>query len=479
MARASTAIGLGLGLLAGAGVVALALPALVVWDRARLPGAEEPPAVAQAPVPTMPDAAADIAADTAADADVLRFDLVRVDPESGLVTVAGIAEPGARVGVLVDGVEAETVTADHAGSFAVLFALEPSAAPRAISLAMQRPDGSVTDSADTLLISATPPRPVAAAAQAMAGEGSAAEDVPGVAIGRPDMASEAPAAQMDGAERAEAALVAADAPRPPAAAQAGDAPHGGPRADESAPPPDHAPTVDSTTAAAGAPAPQAEAEAQAAVASSPSPSSPTASPPSPSPPTVVLAGERGVRVLHSPDGDGARGPAGNVVVDAISYSAAGAVELAGRATAGAAVRLYLDNRPMETVPVGAGGAWQSALPEVDTGVYTLRVDEIDADGAVVSRFETPFRREDPARLAAAAAVDAPAESRAGSPAGPPRARVVTVQPGYTLWGISERTYGSGFLFVQVFEANRDQIRDPDLIYPGQVFALPEIADPDP
>ena len=29
------------------------------------------------------------------------------------------------------------------------------------------------------------------------------------------------------------------------------------------------------------------------------------------------------------------------------------------------------------------------------------------------------------------------------------------------------------MYVQVFEANRDKIRDPDLIYPGQVFAVPE------
>ncbi|HSF63961.1 MAG TPA: LysM peptidoglycan-binding domain-containing protein, partial [Paracoccaceae bacterium] len=53
---------------------------------------------------------------------------------------------------------------------------------------------------------------------------------------------------------------------------------------------------------------------------------------------------------------------------------------------------------------------------------------------------------------------------------------VTVQPGFTLWGIAQDRFGSGFLYVQVFEANRDQIRDPDLIYPGQVFTLPQAAD---
>ena len=53
--------------------------------------------------------------------------------------------------------------------------------------------------------------------------------------------------------------------------------------------------------------------------------------------------------------------------------------------------------------------------------------------------------------------------------------MVTVQAGNTLWGISRERYGQGILYVQVFEANRDKIRDPDLIYPGQIFNLPDDA----
>ena len=48
-------------------------------------------------------------------------------------------------------------------------------------------------------------------------------------------------------------------------------------------------------------------------------------------------------------------------------------------------------------------------------------------------------------------------------------QAVTVQQGDTLWAISDTVYGDGLLFVRVFEANRDQIRNPDLIYPGQIF----------
>ena len=53
-----------------------------------------------------------------------------------------------------------------------------------------------------------------------------------------------------------------------------------------------------------------------------------------------------------------------------------------------------------------------------------------------------------------------------------QARIVTVQPGFTLWQIASESYGDGVLYVQVFEANRDKIRNPDLIYPGQVFTVP-------
>jgi len=57
----------------------------------------------------------------------------------------------------------------------------------------------------------------------------------------------------------------------------------------------------------------------------------------------------------------------------------------------------------------------------------------------------------------------------------PKLVTVTVQPGFTLWGIAQERYGDGVLYVQVFEANRDRIRDPDLIYPGQVFTVPASA----
>ncbi|QGY00385.1 LysM peptidoglycan-binding domain-containing protein [Roseovarius faecimaris] len=179
--------------------------------------------------------------------------------------------------------------------------------------------------------------------------------------------------------------------------------------------------------------------------------------------TVLLSNDDGVRVLQpATPRDLAPDVMSSVALDAITYSQQGEVELSGRGQGDGFVRVYLDNAPVTSSRISEDGNWRTDLPEVDTGVYTLRIDETDAEGNVTSRVETPFKREEEDVIAAASA--AVAEQRIAA---------VTVQPGSTLWAISRAAYGDGVLYVRVFEANRDRIRDPDLIYPGQVFSLPE------
>lgn len=76
----------------------------------------------------------------------------------------------------------------------------------------------------------------------------------------------------------------------------------------------------------------------------------------------------------------------------------------------------------------------------------------------------------PAPLGGAEVAVAPVAD-AAAPAPPPPV-TITVQPGLTLWAIARDTFGDGVMYVQVYEANKDKIRDPDLIYPGQVFMVP-------
>jgi nucleoid-associated protein YgaU len=186
----------------------------------------------------------------------------------------------------------------------------------------------------------------------------------------------------------------------------------------------------------------------------------------PTAPPVLVSDAEGVRVVQPALAPGS-GPEvlATVAVDAIAYDAEGGVDLSGRAAGGGTVRLYLDNDVLADVPVDEDGQWAADLSDVAPGVYTLRVDQIGTDGAVTSRVETPFLREERESIAAAMAEETAADGFAVA--------VQTVQPGNTLWAIARERYGDGVLYVQVFEANRDRIRNPDLIYPGQIFLLPE------
>ncbi len=65
-------------------------------------------------------------------------------------------------------------------------------------------------------------------------------------------------------------------------------------------------------------------------------------------------------------------------------------------------------------------------------------------------------------------------SDGGSPSSVVVRKIATtvVSPGDSLWRISRVTYGAGIRYAVVYRANRDQIRNPNRIYPGQIFVLP-------
>jgi nucleoid-associated protein YgaU len=67
-----------------------------------------------------------------------------------------------------------------------------------------------------------------------------------------------------------------------------------------------------------------------------------------------------------------------------------------------------------------------------------------------------------------------AQAKMAAARAPSKPSDYTVMRGDTLWGISgsQPIYANPFLWPMIYKANRDQIRDPDLIYPQQVFAIP-------
>lgn len=203
-------------------------------------------------------------------------------------------------------------------------------------------------------------------------------------------------------------------------------------------------------------------------------------------------------------------PASPLSVEAVEAEG-GKLFVAGAAAERARVRVYLDDALVSETQGGPGDRFvASADAPVAVGDHVVRADQVDASGQVVARVEVPFNRPDTAPLAAIAppaaapapsaaapapaapsAEPAPAETElaaASAPAAAPAAAPgnTTVQPalervearviirkGDTLWRISRSTYGRGSRFTVIYLANGDQIRDPNRIYPGQVFRVPD------
>lgn len=184
--------------------------------------------------------------------------------------------------------------------------------------------------------------------------------------------------------------------------------------------------------------------------------------------TVKQVGTRPLAVLMPREGEGEtrvlQGPEGGLIagelsLDSITYDENGQLLASGQLNPGERVFMYIDDRFMGEARANDAGRWQ-IRPErsLEGGKYTIRVDQVDEQGDVVARLETPFVRE-----------EISSDQVEGS-------EVVVVQPGNSLWRLARRSYGRGVHYTVIYEANDDQIQDPDLIYPGQVFVVPGLED---
>jgi nucleoid-associated protein YgaU len=218
--------------------------------------------------------------------------------------------------------------------------------------------------------------------------------------------------------------------------------------------------------------------------------------------------------LVQPPAAQAGAPAKEVQLSAVDYDADGNIVFQGRVSPGGTVRFYVDNQLAGDVTSDPAGNWlfKGSSP-IAAGTHTLRADEIDATGKVISRAELPFLREEAEKVLASASETggAPAAAQqvesgqtsgeqpdqvqpkspgtetqvasadttaqpeappviAATPNGPPR---IVIQPGNNLWRISRQVYGKGRLFTVIWEANRDQIKNPNRIYPGQILSAPK------
>jgi nucleoid-associated protein YgaU len=163
-----------------------------------------------------------------------------------------------------------------------------------------------------------------------------------------------------------------------------------------------------------------------------------------------------------------------VAVTAVEAETSGALFVSGTATTLEDVRVYLDDLLLGEAMPSPSGTWQlEAQRELPAGAYRVRADQVEAGaGTVVARAEVPFER-----AVAVAVLEPVAEAGGGAGAeatvelsGP---TTLVIKRRDNLWNISRQIYGDGVRWTTIYEANKDQIRDPRFIYPGQVFILPE------
>nr|WP_306266304.1 LysM peptidoglycan-binding domain-containing protein [Pararhizobium sp. IMCC3301] len=177
-----------------------------------------------------------------------------------------------------------------------------------------------------------------------------------------------------------------------------------------------------------------------------------------------------------------------VTVETIETEGTGDLFVSGASTPDTTVRLYFDNKLVGETKSGSLGRWQLqsrlAVPE---GKLKVRADQVQPEtGNVLARREVTFQSQsemtgslevliDPAKVVNADFRRRDLAGRAETTISGAFSQVerVVVDKGDNLWAIARRLYGRGVRYTILYSANEDQIRDPDLIFPGQVLAVPD------
>ncbi|MEM7210326.1 MAG: LysM peptidoglycan-binding domain-containing protein [Pseudomonadota bacterium] len=387
-----------------------------------------------AETPATPSQDAAEAPEDEADEDAPTFDVVRVERD-GQTVIAGRAKPDERVEVLLDGEIVGEAIADRSGQFvAVIFANLTDDAQklelRSIVPVVTEPEASTASSVDESRASG-------------ADHSIALEEQPdpGTQTALSDQAPETSTSVQGLADPSAGEGIALQMPSQ--TTPVGDVVRGSVTAALGS-----GGTAPSASTAPEGPTP--ETRQQYAV------SSPVIILPSSDPeaaPTLVQPQRETLALLQPAE----RAVVG-VVLDSVTYDESGAVILSGRGVVERVIRIYANGEAAGTARVDPDGRWvwatETARPE---DIKLFRMDELGPEGSVTSRVETPFTYS---RFAPKLVQD----------------RRVVIQRGDALWRIAEQFYGEGIRYSMIYGANTELIRDPDLIYPGQIFTIPELVD---
>jgi hypothetical protein len=492
------------------------LPAQVPQPSAEAPILSAPTA---APAEPQPDAAPAVPDNLIG----ATFGLLRAEPD-GSVVIAGSGTPGTEVEIYSNGSLLGRATVESSGDWVLVPDQPIPPGGTELTLAETGKEGQASQSFVVVINEDRSSEPLVVAST----PGAASEVLQGLdrpqAAATADIAAAAPAPAPAAEPPAPADQPAAVAPEPPATSQpaAPEASASGQPAAPSAPAADPA-QIAEPPAAEPAPAepaaPAAIAPETAVAAAAPTEPAPAAPFPSvlPTIDAIEIEGDRAFFAGAGPEGATMRLYVdGTHIADTIVSDGRWLIE-AGNVLTAPSQRVRVDMLRAGTADV-AGRAevdFVVNLPEAQPPIAVAEAQEPPASDASPNA-SAPTPADQPAPSAetvpaapassenATAPAPAPAQSAsapaaeptapAAAPASPATAEadvptmvaVATGDPeaqrfasgkaiirrGDNLWTIARRVYGAGIKYTTIYQANTGQIRDPDRIYPGQVFELP-------
>jgi nucleoid-associated protein YgaU len=181
------------------------------------------------------------------------------------------------------------------------------------------------------------------------------------------------------------------------------------------------------------------------------------------------------------------------IFDIARIERTGDAVIAGRAAPGSTVELLRNGERHDRAVVNQSGQFVMVPPRLPAGNYELTLRSRQPDGKEATSKQSVVVALDDAtsssgalgssqaqqpsqlgvsKLPFATAAAVPTDEGPQAAAVVPKVGTTVVSRGDSLWRISRVTYGSGMRYAVVYKANRDRIRNPDRIYPGQVFVLP-------
>ena len=376
--------------------------------------AESTPAANESTTPAAADSNAAAPAETAAAPLAPSFDVLRVEP-TGSVLIAGKSDPGSTVEILNGNDVVGKAKAEMNGDFAIVLDNPLKPGDYQLVLRSTKPDGSSANSVETATVSV--PEQSDGSVLALVeepGKPSRIITVPQAGEAKLAMTAEVPANGT--VEQPKADSQTAPATNEPAQ-------------------PDSAP----------------------AVAQSDNPATPVEP------------------ALPEGQAPASQSAAGSVTVEAVEVEGK-RIFIAGSAGGAKTVRIYANDQLLGDAKPGEGDRFLLDIQkELAPGDYIIRAEGLAADGiTVASRASVPFKNGnmDIAQSDAATSQSPATADNVGDPALAPNKNVI-IRRGDTLWQISRRIYGRGVRYSTIYLANKDVAEDPNRIFPGQVFKIPE------